>query len=87
MTDMMRMRYDANKRSTGLAYVLWFFLGWFGIHRFYLNRIPSGIVMLVIGVVSVPLTAILIGYIGLAIIGLWWCIDVFPHSRHDRGLQ
>ena len=36
------MRYDAAKRSALLAYLLWFFLGWFGLHRFYLGRIGSG---------------------------------------------
>ena len=31
------MRYDANKKSALLAYILWFFLGFFGLHRMYLG--------------------------------------------------
>ena len=42
---MMMMQYDANKKSALVAYVLWFFLGWLGIHRFYLGRTMSGVVM------------------------------------------
>jgi len=73
--DLVAMRYDANKRSALLAYLLWFFLGWFGIHRFYLKRAGSGLIILVLALISVPLTVVLIGYVGFAILGLWWCID------------
>ena len=37
-TELM-MRYDANKKSVLLAYLIWFFLGLFGVHRFYLGRV------------------------------------------------
>lgn len=69
------MRYDAGKKSALLAYVLWFFLGWFGVHRFYLGRVVSGIVMLVLWGLSWLLHFILIGFLGFAVIGLWWLID------------
>ena len=31
--------------STGIAYLLWMFscFGWFGLHRFYLGKIPTGL--------------------------------------------
>ena len=32
------MLYHANAKSTGIAYLLWFFLGGLGVHRFYLGR-------------------------------------------------
>jgi TM2 domain-containing membrane protein YozV len=69
------MRYDANKKSALLAYILWFFLGFFGVHRMYLGRIGSGIVMLVLHGLSWLTYWILIGWIGFAILGLWWLID------------
>jgi TM2 domain-containing membrane protein YozV len=69
------MRYDAGKKSALLAYVLWFFLGWFGVHRFYLGRVTSGIVMLVLWGLSWLTHFILIGFVGFAVIGLWWLID------------
>ena len=36
------MRYDANKKSIGVSYLLWFFLGGLGAHRFYNGRTGSG---------------------------------------------
>ena len=32
------MLYEANSRSVLVAYLLWFFLGLFGAHNFYLKR-------------------------------------------------
>ena len=69
------MHYDANKRSVLVAYLLWFFLGWFAAHRFYAGRMTSGLIMLVVSLASWALTAILIGYLGLALIGLWLLVD------------
>jgi hypothetical protein len=34
--------YEANRKSLGLAYVLWLFLGLFGAHRFYLRAGRTG---------------------------------------------
>ncbi len=34
--------YEAGRKSAGIAYLLWFFLGTFGVHRFYLKRTTSG---------------------------------------------
>ena len=47
------MRYDAAKKSVGIAYLLWFFLGTLGVHRFYLGQWATGLVMLVCTVLSV----------------------------------
>jgi TM2 domain-containing membrane protein YozV len=69
------MRYDANKKSALIAYLLWFFLGYFGIHRFYLGHTVSAVVMLLIGLLSVPLTFVAVGAAGFGIIGIWWLID------------
>lgn len=69
------LRYDAGRRSAGLAYVLWFFLGWFGLHRFYLGRVGSGAAQLVLTAVSTVLTFVLVGYAGLAVAGIWWLVD------------
>ncbi len=52
------MRYDANKRSTGITYLLWFFLGFLGVHRFYLRHTGSAIAMLCLGVAAVLLTVV-----------------------------
>eukprot|EP01087_Luapelamoeba_hula_P009642 TRINITY_DN250_c0_g2_i1.p2 TRINITY_DN250_c0_g2~~TRINITY_DN250_c0_g2_i1.p2 ORF type:complete len:130 (-),score=15.62 TRINITY_DN250_c0_g2_i1:19-408(-) len=36
-------------KDVGVAYVLWFFFGLFGVHRFYLDRPCSGLVWLCTG--------------------------------------
>ena len=48
-------------KSTLLTYVLWFFIGWLGAHRFYLGR---------------PVSAILF-IITAGGFGIWWLIDAF----------
>jgi TM2 domain-containing membrane protein YozV len=71
------MRYDANKKTALIAYLLWFFAGYLGAHRFYLGRTISGLIMLVLFLLSCVGMLILVGFIGLAVIGLWWLIDGF----------
>lgn len=85
-TDRM-MRYDANRKSALLAYILWFFLGWFGLHRMYLGRIGSGVAMLLLQGVSWLTHFILIGYLGFAILALWWLIDavLIPGMTRDHN--
>lgn len=38
--------YDANKKSKLVAYLLWFFLGAFGAHRFYVRKTLSAVMQL-----------------------------------------
>ncbi|WGI20236.1 TM2 domain-containing protein [Amylibacter sp. IMCC11727] len=40
---MQKMRTE---KSMVIAYVIWFFLGQFGVHRMYLGRVRSGLLML-----------------------------------------
>ncbi|MBM3548488.1 MAG: TM2 domain-containing protein [Alphaproteobacteria bacterium] len=69
------MRYDANKKSVIVAYLLWFFLGMFGMHRFYLGRWFSGLILLLFTLVAGALYVVLVGMALMAIPGLWWLID------------
>lgn len=36
-------------KSKGVAYLLWFFLGVFGAHKFYLNKVGVGLLYLFTG--------------------------------------
>ncbi|WP_405096848.1 TM2 domain-containing protein [Oceanobacillus sp. FSL H7-0719] len=65
------------QKNIALAYVLWFFLGQIGIHRFYTGRIATGIMQLLLGVSGWATTWILIGYVPLGILWLWLLIDIF----------
>ena len=69
------MRYEAEKKSLAVSYLLWLVLGAVGGHRFYLRRPISAMVMLLISTFSFILTLVLIGYAGLFFISLWWLLD------------
>ncbi|WP_169777205.1 NINE protein [Campylobacter mucosalis] len=60
-----------------IAYALWFFLGWLGAHRLYLGKFISGFAMMALFFTGSALTFILVGYLFLAIWGIWWIVDVF----------
>lgn len=69
-------------KSVGVAYLLWCILGWPGIHRFYLDRIASGVGMLVLFLCAI--ISLLIPLIGLVVsplfgipLLLWWLVDAF----------
>ncbi|MBS7812265.1 TM2 domain-containing protein [Roseococcus pinisoli] len=89
--DMIaRLRYEAASRSVVVAYLLWFFLGYGGVHRMYLQRWISGLLMLMLFGVSMLLTVILVGYLGLGLIILWWLLDALlipgMTERHNARL-
>lgn len=46
LTTEGQIRYDADKKSKLVAYLLWFFLGAFGAHRFYAKRVLTGFIQL-----------------------------------------
>jgi len=71
------MQFEANKKSTGIAYLLWFFLGMLGVHRFYLGRSGSGAVILVLSIASFFLSFVGIGIFLFVIPAIWVLIDVF----------
>lgn len=75
--DRVSAQYDIEKKSLIVAYVLWFFLGYVGAHRFYLGRPVSGLTMLALSAVVFILTLVSFGVLGFLwfLVGLWWLID------------
>lgn len=71
------MAFQTHKKELAVAFLLWWFLGIFGGHRFYLGRAASGIAMLSITVVSIPLALIFIGVLTLGAVWIWWLVDAF----------
>jgi TM2 domain-containing membrane protein YozV len=54
-------------KSMMVSYLLWYFLGYFGGHRFYTGRKGSAIAMLVLSITV----------IGLIVTTVWWIVDAF----------
>jgi len=68
----MQMIYDANRKSAGVAFLLWFFVGGLGGHRFYLGRTGSAIAQLLLGLLGwLPL------FLGWIVLGIWLIVDLF----------
>lgn len=65
------------QKSIVIAYVLWFFLGAFGIHKFYLRQPIMGLFYLFLFGVGSLTSGILIGWPLLILWGLLWFIDAF----------
>lgn len=73
------------QKSWVVALVLAFFLGLVGAHRFYLGKTVSGVIMLILTVVS-PLTL----FLTLGIASIWNLIDlilIFVGSLKDSDGQ
>ena len=56
--DNLLDTFEGKQRSIIAAYVLWFFLGRFGVHRFYLGYKRSALIMLALSVAGLVLVAI-----------------------------
>lgn len=64
-------------KSAVIAYVLWFFLGQLGIHKFYLAQPIQGIFYLLLGLTGWATVGILIGWIFLIPLWILLFIDLF----------
>ncbi len=79
------MQYDAAKKSVAIAYLLWFFLGSLGVHRFYLGSWGIGLLMLactLLAFVTLGITGLVPGAI------LIWDLFTIPGKihRHNQRL-
>jgi TM2 domain-containing membrane protein YozV len=76
MTNIEIAKYEVEKKNVVIAYLLWWFLGFFGVHRFYMNR-PKSLFMLLLGIVSFLTLFIGIGVILFIPLWIWWFVDAF----------
>jgi len=60
-----------------VAYLLWWFLGWLGIHRFYLGRTKTGLAQLFLFIIGVLTLILIIGYFLLIAWIIWWLLDAY----------
>jgi TM2 domain-containing membrane protein YozV len=60
-----------------IAYLLWWFLGWLGVHRFYLGKPITALMQIFLFFLGVATVIILIGYLFLFIGFVWWIFDAY----------
>ena len=72
-----RMMFEANKKSVVAAYLLWFFFGPFGGHRFYAGKIGSAVAQLLLFIFGIILSIVVVGFLLLIPLGIWVLIDAF----------
>src|SRR5258708_2108216 len=61
------MLFEANRKTAVVAYLLWFFLGMFGGHNFYLGRIGVAVAQLILTITI----------IGMLVTIFWVLVDAF----------
>ena len=69
------LKFSIGSKSIILAYVLWFFLGVLGVHRMYLGKMISGVIMAVLTVVGWFTLPFVVGMPILGVVFLWWVAD------------
>lgn len=74
---LIEQRVANESKSQIAAYILAILLWGFGLHRMYLGRWMSGLLMLVLWSIGWLTAPILIGWIPLAIVTLWNVADLF----------
>ena len=69
---MAEMTALSQAKSTGIAYLLWFFLGALGVHKFYLGRVGMGFAYFFT--------------LGFLTIGLWIDLFTLPKQVRDANM-
>ena len=79
-----QLLYEANRKSAGVSYLLWFFLGGLGAHRFYLGQTGTAVAQLLLTLLGwLPLV------LGWAVLGIWLLVDAFliPGMVRDENMK
>lgn len=67
----------AKEKSMLAAYLLWFFLGAFGLHKLYLGQLLQFLLYLTLTIVGSLLSFIALGWITLIPLGFLLFLDIF----------
>jgi TM2 domain-containing membrane protein YozV len=64
--------FGSDGKNIVVAYLLWWFLGVLGIHRFYLGKPKTGLAQLLLLAFGwLPL------FLGWIVLGIWWLLDAY----------
>ena len=61
--------------ATVVTYIVWFFLGNLGGHRFVTGRVGTGLIMLLLHGLGWLTWWFGLGFIIWGLVGLWWLVD------------
>ena len=59
---ILQQELEKRRKNPVAVWILWAFLGNFGAHRFYLGKVGTGVIMLLVGWMT---------------LGIWWIVDAF----------
>jgi TM2 domain-containing membrane protein YozV len=74
---LIEQRLSNDKKSIVVAYILWFFLGLLGAHRFYLGRAGTAVAQLALFLLGLVLAAVVVGLFLIAAVAIWVVVDAF----------
>jgi TM2 domain-containing membrane protein YozV len=67
---------EISPKSRLATILLAWFLGTFGLHRFYIGKIGTGLVILILGIAGWATTWLVgFGYILITLVGIWVFVD------------
>ena len=73
----IEQRLGNDKKSGVVAYALWFFVGWFGAHRFYFGKNKIAIFFIALSLISIFTWFFLVGIATAIILVVWVLVDAF----------
>jgi TM2 domain-containing membrane protein YozV len=76
-----------NQKSVAVSYVLWFFLGNLGIHKFYLRQTGMGVLYLCLGLVGWVTSFLVFGFAFLGVLWIMMIVDLFLIPGRVRTLN
>jgi TM2 domain-containing membrane protein YozV len=74
---LVESRVANEAKSIVLAYLLLVVVGYLGGHRFYIGRPYSAVTMLILFLMGWVTRIVGIGFIILAVVGIWMLVDAF----------
>lgn len=81
------LNFEANKKSVGVAYVLLFFFGGLGGHRFYLAKTETAVAQLILTIVGWLSISAGVGVLPLAANAIWVMCDIFLIPKMVRNFN
>ena len=84
---LIETKLGNRQRSLGAAYVLLVLLGGFGAHRLYLGKKDTGLIMLVLGILSWVTLGFGVGLVIMVGLLIWCIVDLFlvPRMREEQN--